>query len=59
MTEAKRITIYMTDDIYIPVEKQAQEENRSFSNMVVTLLKRALEEKTPCSNDEVHSVKEN
>ena len=58
MSEAKRVNIYMTPDIYIPVEKQAQEENRSFSNMVVTLLQRALDEKSPCTNNQVHGEKE-
>ena len=49
-TQLNRMVFYCPDDLKEKLEKLAKEENRSLSNLVVTLLQRIVEEKDEDKN---------
>ena len=50
MTDKKRVTAYLTDEVYNIVQQRAQAENRSVSNYLEQIITKACHEGTPEEN---------
>lgn len=50
MTDKKRVTAYLTNEVYNIVQQRAQAENRSVSNYLEQIITKACHEGTPEAN---------